>query len=239
MITHAVSDAQMNLTLSLITMSVPSCITSLFLSGDMLQYCHGEVVFLHDLITRVFLQSLQHGIVVMGFLDAFVYAHHQHRHGFENPGNFGHCMKGRIRCMTAITPVYAHAYQATCLAQHFPGVPHHTFRLPKPKSRYLYLSSDRSITRERGNDYRGWALYTDGGTRVVDGETLAGWGVISRSSHGRIDVMFGPVVTTEAHPACSGARTHSKNTAEMSAMIEALFFSWSSWPSGPGCAVVY
>ena len=29
-------------------------------------------------------------------------------------------------------------------------------------------------------------MYTDGGTRVVDGETLAGWGVISRSPHGRI-----------------------------------------------------
>ena len=27
--------------------------------------------FLHDLITRVFLQSLQYGIVVLGFLDAF------------------------------------------------------------------------------------------------------------------------------------------------------------------------
>ena len=66
--------------------------------------------------------------------------------------------------------------------------------------------------------------YTDGGTRVVDGETLAGWGLISRSPHGRIDVMFGPVVTTEAHPAFSGARPHSNNTAEMTAMIEALSF---------------
>ena len=41
---------------------------------------------------------------------------------------------------------------------------------------------------------------------------------------GRIDVMFGPVVTTEAHPAFSGARTHSNNTAEMTAMIAALSF---------------
>ena len=30
------------------------------------------------------------------FLDAIVYAHHQHRGGFENPRNFGDCMKGRI-----------------------------------------------------------------------------------------------------------------------------------------------
>ena len=79
-------------------------------------------------------------------------------------------------------------------------------------------------------DYRGWAIYPDGGTRVVDGETLAGWGVISRSPHGRIDVMFGPVVTTEAHLAFSGAKTHSNNTAEMTVMIEALSFLG---PHGP------
>ena len=42
--------------------------------------------------------------------------------------------------------------------------------------------------------------------------------------HGRIDLMFGLVVTTEAHLALSGARTHSNNTAELTAMIEALSF---------------
>ena len=64
----------------------------------------------------------------------------------------------------------------------------------------------------------------DGGTRVVDGETSAGWGVIAQSPHGRIDIMFGLVITNEAHPAFSGARIHSNNTAEMSAVIEALSF---------------
>ena len=77
--------------------------------------------------------------------------------------------------MTAITPAYAHEYQTICLAMHFPGVPHHTFRLPKPKSRCPHLPNDRSITKELGHDYHGWAVYTDGGTRVVDGETVAGW----------------------------------------------------------------
>ena len=47
-------------------------------------------------------------------------------------------------------------------------------------------------------------------------------GVISRSP-GVAHVMFGPVTTTEAHLAFSGARIHS-NTTEMAAMIEALFF---------------
>ena len=59
-------------------------------------------------------------------------------------------------------------------------------------------------------------------TRIVDAKTLAGWGVIARSLHGRIVVLFGPVITAKAHLAFSGARIHSNNTAEMTAMIEAL-----------------
>ena len=94
---------------------------------------------LHDLITRVFLRSLQDGIVVLGFLDAFVYAHHKHRIDSGNAGNSGDCLKGRIRFMTAITPAYGHAYQTTCLARHIPAVPHHAFRLPKSKSRHLFF----------------------------------------------------------------------------------------------------
>ena len=75
--------------------------------------------------------------------------------------------------MTAITPASAHAYQGTCLAQHLPGVPHQNFQLPKPKARDPNLPNARSITLERGNHYHGWAIDSDGGTRVVDGETLA------------------------------------------------------------------
>ena len=209
--------------------------TFLLLSGDVLRYCHKEFVHsLHDLLTRVFLQSLQYGIVVLGFLDAIVYVHHKHRQGSENYGFLFDCMKGRIRFMTTITLACAHAYQATCLARHILTAPHQNCRLPKPKARYLYFPNDRSTKHERGNDYRRCAIITDGGTRVVDGEPLAGWGAISRSLHGRTDVMFGLVVTTEAHFAFSGARTHSNNTAEMTAMIEALSFSWCSWPCGSG-----
>ena len=79
---------------------------------------------LHDLITRVFMGCLQYGIVVLGFFDAFVFAHHKHRFDSAKAGNFGDCMTGRVRFMTAITLAYAHAYQTMCLALHFPGVPH-------------------------------------------------------------------------------------------------------------------
>ena len=145
---------------------------------------------LHDLISRVFLRSLQNGIVVLGFLDAFVYAHHKHRFDSASAGNFGDCLRGRVRFMTAIIPAYAHAYQTICLAMHFPSVPRHTFRLPKNTSEYPFLPNERSITR----------------------------------------VMFGRVVTTEAHLAFTGSRTHSNNTAEMTTKIEALSFLG---PHGP------
>ena len=46
------------------------------------------------------------------------YDNHQHRESIENLGNSDDYMKGRIRFMTAITPAYVHAYQATCLARH-------------------------------------------------------------------------------------------------------------------------
>ena len=42
--------------------------------------------------------------------------------------------------------------------------------------------------------------------------------------------MFGPVITTEAHLAFSGARTRSNKTPEMTAMIETLSFLG---PGGP------
>ena len=75
-IKYAVLDAQMNLTPSHITMSVPRCTTFFFL-----ETCY-------DIATRVFLQSLQFGIVGLAFLDAFVCAHHQHRQDSENSVNF-------------------------------------------------------------------------------------------------------------------------------------------------------
>ena len=45
----------------------------------------------YDLLTQVFLRSLQYEIVVMGVIDAFVYAHNHHRRNLDNPGNFGDC----------------------------------------------------------------------------------------------------------------------------------------------------
>ena len=107
---------------------------NIYLSGDMLRYCHKEIISHMTSSPGCSCEAFNIGIVVMGFLDALVYAHHQHCRILENTGNFGDCMKRRIRFMTAITPAYAHAYQAPCLAQHMPAVPRQNFRLPKPKA---------------------------------------------------------------------------------------------------------
>ena len=128
--------------------------------------------------------------------------------------------------MTAITLACAHAYQLICPTRHVPVVPSQKFRLPAAKARYPHLSHSGTATRERGNDFQGWAIYTDGSTRLADGDTFAGWSAVARSPHRRIDVMFGPVITTEAHLAFAGAGVHSNNTTEMLAIL-------GPWP---GCS---
>ena len=91
------------------------------------------------------------------------------------------------------------------------------YPLPKPGIRtFPTLGPQRA---EKGNDFH---VYADGGTRSADGETLAGWAAVARSPDGRIYVMFGPVITTEAHLANEGARIHSNNTAELWSIVEAL-----------------
>ena len=138
----------------------------------------------------------------MGFVDLFLYAHHKHRQGFENSGNFDDCMKGRIRFMTAIT----HCLRSR-VSGNMSNKTHACSLASSPKPDIGIFPNVRTTKRERGNDFQGWAIYTDGGARVVEGETSAGWSVIARSHHGRIDIMFGLVVTTEAHCAFSGALT--------------------------------
>ena len=101
----------------LTTMSVPNCTTSFWRHASMAPQRH---CLQHDLISRVFLRRFQYGIVVLGFLDAFVYAHHKHRRDSTNAGNFD-CLSGRVRFMTAITLAYAHAYQTICLGMPCPS----------------------------------------------------------------------------------------------------------------------
>ena len=117
---------------------------------------------LHDSVTQIVFKNLQYGIVVMGVIDVFVFAHNHHRRNVDNPGNFADCMEGRVRFLTTIAPAYAHAHQSICFAGRLLVVPHQKFRLPAAKARYPHLPNSRTTTRERGNDFQGWAVYTDG-----------------------------------------------------------------------------
>ena len=86
-----VLDVRMNPTPSPTTTNALFCMVCLFLFGDKQRVLPRITHLLHDLITQTFLQRLHNGIVVMGFIDVFVHAHHQHRRNIENPRNLGDC----------------------------------------------------------------------------------------------------------------------------------------------------
>ena len=88
----------------------------------------------------------------------FVYAHHKHRLDSVNAGNFGDCLTGRVRFMTAITLAFAHAYQTICLAMHLPGVPHFLY----PTSQTQVQSSTLIVPLQEN-----WAMIIMGGLFIL------------------------------------------------------------------------
>ena len=61
---------------------------------------------LHDVITQTTCRGIQYGIVVVGTIGIFVYAHSHHHRNRDNPGNFEDCMEEPIHLMTASAPAY-------------------------------------------------------------------------------------------------------------------------------------
>ena len=121
---------------------------------------------LNYLVAQTFLRCLQFGIVVMEIIDAFVHAHTHHRRNVDNLGNFGNCMEGRTRFMTAITPTYAHAYQAICLAGRHLVVPHQKFRVPAANARYPHLPNSRPLRAKKATLFMA-GLFTPMGELVL------------------------------------------------------------------------
>ena len=145
-------------------------------------------------------------------------------------------------------PAYAHAHQSICLTRHIPVVPRQKFRLPAAKARYPHLSNVRTTTRERSNDFQVWAIHTDVGTRLADDETLARWGAVARPLHGRIDVMFGPALTTSWHlaselppnlgPRNLAALQHQRHPRQVFVPLgRGPDWWWPCRPEGPMCFV--
>ena len=91
-------------------------------------------------------------------------------------------------------------------------MPMHTRR-----ARYLHLPNIRSLTREMGRNFRGWALY-------VDGRNLCWMGRHCKISHeSRSKSYLVPLSLTPLTLPFPEAGATSNNTAEMTAMIEALY----------------
>ena len=99
-------------------------------------------------------------------------------------------MQGRIRQMTASAQAYAHALHNVCLGRLAGVFAIHNSRLVAPKTNSLQLRSVRTTTRLTGAQFRGWAIFTDGGTHTIDEETTAGWSAVARSPRGVCHVMF-------------------------------------------------
>ena len=116
-------------------------------------HLRGDRLF-HELVTEILPRSLRHQIVVMGIIDAIVNAHNYHRHNLDNAGEFGDCMEGRIRLLTAITPSYAHAYQTLCLTRRPYDIPCQRFRLPSAKAKHLNHPNNRTTMREKATTLR-------------------------------------------------------------------------------------
>ena len=179
-------------------------------------------LILHDLIIQITCRGLQYWIIVLGIIDAVVYAHNHHR---QNKKNIGFCLKiawRRVSVWCALAPAYAHAFQS--------------WRQPRRPDNNLIENFIRTTTHQSGSAYKGWAVFTDGGTHTDDGETTAVWGPIARSLPGVCYVIFGPVITAEVHVAYARASQHTNDTAEISGIIEPLCFlssiGCSGWISG-------
>ena len=159
----------------------------------------------------------------LDFLDAFVHAHHQHRQDSDNSGNFGDLLhekkdllyEGHHSCLRPRV-----SGNVSCSTLSWRPAP----RLPTTQPQFQKSATSQCSFHNTWKKHRlSWVDYFFRWWYSRSWWWNSCWmGVISRSLHGRVGVMFGPVVTTGARRAFSGARTHSNNTAVMTAMIEAL-----------------
>jgi ribonuclease HI len=86
------------------------------------------------------------------------------------------------------------------------------------------------------------AIYVDGSctgnTNVRSKACPAGWGM-AVIDDGRVEEYFGPVVLEQSHAAFVGAEAGSNNTAELSAMCEALLYTACSRENGRHVTIHY
>ena len=151
-------------------------------------YLRGNLLF-HDLINQVMLRSLQHGIVIFGIINAFVYDHNFHRHNVYQSSQVRGLHGGED------SPCDCH------YASIRPCVPRHM------------LHRTLLWTQKRCEHFKVWAIFTDGGTHTEDGETMAGWGVVVRTPAGVHYAMCDPV--TWSSPCVRRRQTHTNSRVSL------------------------
>ena len=221
MTTRTVLDAQVNLTLSHITTSVAGCTMYLLPSRDMPLYFQWGTIFCMTWspMSKPSIWNCGDGFFFWR-LCFCPWAPLRIReswelwwlHEREDPLYHGYhsCLRP---CISKDMSIKMHA-----------GYPGKKFPSPEAQ-RQVSVSSQYSSSTTRRR-----AMISEDGPFIQTRYSLRRWwnpgwvGVIERSLHQRTNLMFGPVVTTEAHLAFSGSGAHSNDTAEMTAMIEPLSF---------------
>ena len=201
--------------------------TFLFLSGGMLQYSHRNH-FPHDLVTRLFLQSLQYWIGVQGFLGALLSM------PIISIFNVPRIM-GTLVIAWKEGIVYDDHYTCLCTRKSGnlsckPAIPQQNFSYNAQSQ--MSVTSQCSISNMWKMQWLSWEGYFYSWCYSRCWWWNSCWMECDFTilPRGRIFVMFGPVVTTEAFLAFPGARTHSNNTAEMTATVKALSFLGAHGP---------
>ena len=128
--------------------------------------------------------------------------------------------------MTTITPIYAHPSQSFCLTVSPIAITTRNFAYLRPKP-IIRIFPTLGPQRAKKVTISMVGLFTlvEELVPLMVRPYLAGWGVAARSADGRIFifVMFGSVITTEAHLAHAGTRT-TPTTPLNSSLVEALSF---------------
>ena len=116
---------------------------------------HLRGTLFHDLITQILYRSLQHGILVVEIIDAFLHAHNYHRHNTDNPEKVEDC-NGR---KDSPCDGY-HAVLRPCVPSPL------SHRMLGWRSLLKVPLTQPNHHAKKGDDFKGWARFTDGGTLV-------------------------------------------------------------------------
>ena len=102
----------------------------------------------------------------------------------------------------------------------------------------VVLRPQQQLTEQAQRRPPDWVAYTDGSEDLGKAgwayAVLIGGDAIGDEGASRASEGYGPVVTSAAHPAYLGARKHTNNTAELTALAELLRALLSSSPQRAG-----